>query len=280
MVHCAPPRPQVWTEYKVIKETSALTFMIAGTCKEVVTGTHVSMRAERCSRTRSSCAAGRGPSGIACLPRRAVVVAVLVFGDHFGAVNGVGLAIVILGVVLFNVHKYQRMAAAGGHHALAAAKDDEQELVPLMVVASSSNGGGAGGPHHHSPRGLLVDKRSDSGAAGGGASAGGAASVAAGGELALRVNAPSHLLVLGGNGALSPSSAAPGRGDPTDRSQSGAPQEPVPAAPSGAARPHHARPAAQGSPMGPVSSAKAAISAAVVNGTRRLLSSPSSQHPD
>ena len=28
----------VWTEFKVIKETSALTFMIAGTVKEVVTG--------------------------------------------------------------------------------------------------------------------------------------------------------------------------------------------------------------------------------------------------
>jgi solute carrier family 35 protein C2 len=28
----------VWVEYKVIAETSALTFMIAGTCKEVVTG--------------------------------------------------------------------------------------------------------------------------------------------------------------------------------------------------------------------------------------------------
>ena len=29
---------QVWTEFKVIKETSALTFMVAGTCKEIVTG--------------------------------------------------------------------------------------------------------------------------------------------------------------------------------------------------------------------------------------------------
>lgn len=28
----------VWAEYSVIKETSALTFMIAGTCKEVFTG--------------------------------------------------------------------------------------------------------------------------------------------------------------------------------------------------------------------------------------------------
>ena len=28
----------VWAEFKVIAETSALTFMVAGTCKEVVTG--------------------------------------------------------------------------------------------------------------------------------------------------------------------------------------------------------------------------------------------------
>lgn len=46
---------------QVIKETSALTFMIAGTVKEVVT----------------------------------VITAVIVFGDKFGLVNGIGLIIVI-----------------------------------------------------------------------------------------------------------------------------------------------------------------------------------------
>jgi hypothetical protein len=34
----------VWTEYRLIKETSALTFMIAGTCKEIVTGEEMHMR--------------------------------------------------------------------------------------------------------------------------------------------------------------------------------------------------------------------------------------------
>ena len=29
---------QVWTEFKVIQETSALTFMVAGVFKEIVTG--------------------------------------------------------------------------------------------------------------------------------------------------------------------------------------------------------------------------------------------------
>jgi len=67
----------VWTEYQVIKETSALTFMVAGTCKEVLT----------------------------------VLAAVVVFGDKFGPINGVGLIVVILGVVLFNCYKLHKMRA-------------------------------------------------------------------------------------------------------------------------------------------------------------------------
>jgi hypothetical protein len=60
---------------QVIKETSALTFMIAGTVKEVVT----------------------------------VITAVLVFGDKFGLVNGIGLVIVIGGVLLFNWYKLHKL---------------------------------------------------------------------------------------------------------------------------------------------------------------------------
>ena len=62
---------------QVIKETSALTFMVAGTCKEVLT----------------------------------VLAAVAVFGDKFGPINGVGLIVVILGVVLFNCYKLHKMRA-------------------------------------------------------------------------------------------------------------------------------------------------------------------------
>eukprot|EP00210_Caulerpa_lentillifera_P008463 g8074.t2 len=65
----------VWTEFKVIKETSALTFMVAGTCKEIVT----------------------------------VMAAVAFFHDDFGIINGIGLAILLFGVSLFNVHKYQKL---------------------------------------------------------------------------------------------------------------------------------------------------------------------------
>eukprot|EP00879_Flechtneria_rotunda_P012185 GHRR01012726.1.p1 GENE.GHRR01012726.1~~GHRR01012726.1.p1 ORF type:complete len:284 (+),score=81.44 GHRR01012726.1:382-1233(+) len=70
----------VWTEYQVIKETSALTFMIAGTVKEVVT----------------------------------VITAVAVFGDQFGLINGIGLFVVILGVLLFNWYKLQRLKQVVG----------------------------------------------------------------------------------------------------------------------------------------------------------------------
>ncbi|GMH45347.1 hypothetical protein BSKO_13304 [Bryopsis sp. KO-2023] len=64
----------VWTEFKVIKETSALTFMIAGTLKEVVT----------------------------------VLAAVMLFGEDFGPVNAIGLAILIGGVSLYNFYKYKK----------------------------------------------------------------------------------------------------------------------------------------------------------------------------
>ncbi|KAJ9513623.1 hypothetical protein QJQ45_006072 [Haematococcus lacustris] len=97
---------QVWTEFCVIKETSALTFMIAGTCKEVVT----------------------------------VIVAVLVFGDRFGPVNGVGLAIVILGVLLYNWQKLQRSFQQSDETLLRrrGSQDEESlELEPLIIAKSS-----------------------------------------------------------------------------------------------------------------------------------------------
>lgn len=65
----------VWTEYMVIKETSALTFLIAGTFKEVVT----------------------------------VLAAVVIMGDHFGLMNGIGLVIVMVGILLFNWYKYSKI---------------------------------------------------------------------------------------------------------------------------------------------------------------------------
>eukprot|EP00798_Chlamydomonas_sp_ICE-L_P015942 gene15942-22074_t len=92
----------VWTEYKVIKETSALTFMIAGTCKEVVT----------------------------------VIAAVLVMGDTFGPVNTVGLIIVIFGVVLFNWYKYQKIM-----HGEIPSNTPEPHDVRVRREAASGSGG-------------------------------------------------------------------------------------------------------------------------------------------
>eukprot|EP00803_Ostreobium_quekettii_P001878 evm.model.scf_188.11 EVM.evm.TU.scf_188.11 scf_188:101557-108626(-) len=78
----------VWTEFKVIAETSALTFMVAGTLKEVVT----------------------------------VLAAVFFYDEHFGVINGVGLVVLLTGVSLYNFTKYQKLkqgeikpARRGGH---------------------------------------------------------------------------------------------------------------------------------------------------------------------
>ncbi|MEW5301121.1 MAG: hypothetical protein WDW36_004000 [Sanguina aurantia] len=82
----------VWAEYSVIKETSALTFMIAGTCKEVFT----------------------------------VLAAVVIMGDRLGLLNSLGLLIVILGVLGYNWHKYQRTRsghALDTHHTQLSRKE-------------------------------------------------------------------------------------------------------------------------------------------------------------
>ncbi|XP_057859699.2 probable sugar phosphate/phosphate translocator At1g06470 isoform X1 [Cryptomeria japonica] len=65
----------VLTEYLLISATSAVTFTVAGIVKEVVT----------------------------------IVVAVFFFHDHFTILKGVGLAVIIIGVCLFNWYKYQKL---------------------------------------------------------------------------------------------------------------------------------------------------------------------------
>jgi hypothetical protein len=79
----------VWTEFKVIQETSALTFMIAGTFKEIVTGGLRARRVEHCSRAhagakdervphlrlrhrhfRRACAASLARSPLSSLPKK------------------------------------------------------------------------------------------------------------------------------------------------------------------------------------------------------------------
>lgn len=90
---------------QVIKETSALTFMIAGTVKEVVT----------------------------------VITAVIVFGDQFGLINGIGLVIVIGGVLLFNWYKLRKLKQSVRQQ--LASRDEAAEVsvdgVPIHVLASA-----------------------------------------------------------------------------------------------------------------------------------------------
>lgn len=53
------------------------------------------------------------------VPIRTVLAAVIIMGDRLGLLNSLGLLIVILGVLLYNWHKYQRMRSGqivGNHH--------------------------------------------------------------------------------------------------------------------------------------------------------------------
>ena len=67
----------VWAEFTLIANTSALTFMVAGTFKEIVT----------------------------------VGAAVIFLHEKFTLINAIGLVVLIAGVVLFNYFKYQKMKA-------------------------------------------------------------------------------------------------------------------------------------------------------------------------
>lgn len=95
----------VWAEFALISHTSALTFMVAGTFKEIVT----------------------------------VAAAVLFLGETFTAVNALGLVVLIAGVALFNWQKYRKLreqerarlsdVLEDGVEAGAAAEDERVRLV-------------------------------------------------------------------------------------------------------------------------------------------------------
>ena len=84
----------VWVEFALIATTSALTFMVAGVFKEIVT----------------------------------IIVGHVIFGDEFTPLNGVGLSILMAGVILYNYQKYQKLRAAAGGAAAAAASECGTEL--------------------------------------------------------------------------------------------------------------------------------------------------------
>lgn len=108
----------VVAEFALIANTSALTFMVAGTFKEIVT----------------------------------VAAAVLFLGENFTWINGMGLLVLILGVVLFNYLKFQKLRselAPGGitPTASAAKLSSEGEGEPGSGGGSEVEmmGGGGGG---------------------------------------------------------------------------------------------------------------------------------------
>jgi len=109
----------VWTEYKLIRETSGITFMIMGTLKELLT----------------------------------VGAAVFFLEDSFVWINALGFVVVIAGVVLFKVYKLEKIrkdirllpveppggAAAAGARVDA---DAEVELEPLIRETGGTSDGG------------------------------------------------------------------------------------------------------------------------------------------
>ena len=61
----------IFSEFQFIHDTSAMTFVIAGISKELIT----------------------------------ILCAVIFFGDEFGPINIAGLVIVIVGIIMFNIYK-------------------------------------------------------------------------------------------------------------------------------------------------------------------------------
>jgi len=84
----------VTAEFRVIQETDALTLMVAGSFKELLT----------------------------------VAAGVAVFDDPFGVTNAVGIGILIFGVALFNLRKYRQMKQASATDRYALAEGTDQDL--------------------------------------------------------------------------------------------------------------------------------------------------------
>lgn len=100
----------VWCEYVLVSETSSLTLMVAGICKEILT----------------------------------VLAAIVVFGERLGAVNGLGLGVTIVGVIMFNIYKYQKVKSGEIATSKGAPKCEKQKLEedeseePLLAGGSRS----------------------------------------------------------------------------------------------------------------------------------------------
>lgn len=111
----------VWAEFMLIANTSALTFLVAGTFKEIVT----------------------------------VGAAVIFLHERFTVVNALGLVVLILGVVLFNYLKYMKLRQGeirpvivedGRHYGAGGSSFGKVDSLEVLVDdAGYTNGGGASG---------------------------------------------------------------------------------------------------------------------------------------
>ena len=99
----------VVAEFLVIQETDALTLMVAGSFKELITD-----------------AAG-----------------VIIFGDAFTLINGAGIGLLLVGVGLFNYRKYlkQRDGAMIGGDPVAPGMEEDSDTTGLAVKNKDEDGG-------------------------------------------------------------------------------------------------------------------------------------------
>jgi hypothetical protein len=120
----------VWAEYALIAATSALTFMVAGQVKEILT----------------------------------IIFFVVVSGTPFMWVNGFGLAVLMCGLILFNYSKYLKLQQAAeklpvGQEASGALQDTggvPRDRVSLLLAAADCSSPAVKGL---SEREVLVDGR-------------------------------------------------------------------------------------------------------------------------
>lgn len=98
----------VLVEFMLISSTSALTFMVAGVFKEIVT----------------------------------VMVAHFTYGDQFTALNGAGLVVLLAGVGLFNFQQYRKAQAKHTRLQAVSLTDDAQVLLAFDADDGSPKRGG------------------------------------------------------------------------------------------------------------------------------------------
>ena len=178
----------VWAEFMLIANTSALTFMVVGTFKEIVT----------------------------------VGAAVLFLHEKFTVVNAMGLLVLILGVMLFNYLKYMKMRQ-GTEITVVPLDDEEAGCDSCFGAVSGGNvtpvgkdkrpeemengfGGGGGGGAYFSGGGGGMEHAMNSGGGGGGGSGigvGAESSIESSIEMAISTSRPpSPHLAGGGNGMV------------------------------------------------------------------------------